>query len=249
MNTCAVVLAGGEGKRMLSEMPKPLSKVLDKPMLQWVIGSLKGADVNNICLVKGYKKEYIDEFVSTLPFEVATVFQAERLGTGHAVMQAKDFLKENKGSVVILNGDAPFMDTQTIKESFEYHKENNCCATVISAKVNDPTGYGRIVRNAEGEVTGIIEQKDADEEILKIDEVNSGGFWFDTEMLLSVLDELKSDNNAKEYYLTDTLKILLGKNKKIGAFTASSPDTVLGANDPEQLKELENIAIEKGYTC
>ena len=249
MNTCAVVLAGGEGKRMLSEMPKPLSKVLDKPMLQWVIGSLKGADVNNICLVKGYKKEYIDEFVSTLPFEVATVFQAERLGTGHAVMQAKDFLKENKGSVVILNGDAPIMDTQTIKESFEYHKENNCCATVISAKVNDPTGYGRIVRDENGNVKAIVEQKDADEETLKIDEVNSGGFWFETEMLLSVLDKIKSNNKAGEYYLPDALKLLLEEGNKVGAFVAKSSDTVLGANDPAQLEELNQIAINKGYNC
>ena len=249
MNTCAVVLAGGEGKRMLSEMPKPLSKVLDKPMLQWVIGSLKGADVNNICLVKGYKKEYIDEFVSTLPFEVATVFQAERLGTGHAVMQAKDFLKENKGSVVILNGDAPFMDTQTIKESFEYHKENNCCATVISAKVNDPTGYGRIVRDENGNLKAIVEQKDADEDTLKINEVNSGGFWFDCQLLLSVLDRIKSNNAAGEYYLPDAIKLLLEDGKNVGAYTAECSDAVLGANDPAQLEELNNIAREKGYSC
>lgn len=249
MSNCAIILAGGEGKRMKMNKPKPLAEVLNQPMLKWVINSVRKAGIEKICIVKGFGKEHIDSFVETLDFPVETVFQAERLGTGHAVMQAKAFLSENKGNVVILNGDAPFMDCETVKNSLAYHMEENNCATVISAKVSDPTGYGRIVRNAEGEVTGIIEQKDADEEILKIDEVNSGGFWFDTEMLLSVLDELKSDNNAKEYYLTDTLKILLGKNKKIGAFTASSPDTVLGANDPEQLKELENIAIEKGYTC
>ncbi len=249
MSNCAIILAGGEGKRMKMNKPKPLAEVLGKPMLRWVVNSVRKAGIDKICIVKGFGKEYIDEFVETLDFEVETVFQAERLGTGHAVMQAKSFLAENKGNVVILNGDAPFMDFETVKNSLEYHNAENNCATVISAKVADPTGYGRIVRDENGQVTGIIEQKDADEEILKIDEVNSGGFWFDAEMLLSVLDEIKSDNQAKEYYLPDALKLLLSKGEKIGAFTASSPDTVLGANDPAQLKELEDIAIAKGYSC
>lgn len=249
MSNCAIILAGGEGKRMKMNKPKPLAEVLGNPMLKWVINSVKKAGIDKICIVKGFGKEHIDSFVDTLDFPVETVFQAERLGTGHAVMQAKAFLAENKGSVVILNGDAPFMDCDTIRDSLAYHTKENNCATVISAKVADPTGYGRIVRNEDGSVTGIVEQKDADEETLKIDEVNSGGFWFDTEMLLSVLDEIKSDNQAKEYYLPDALKLLLIKGEKIGAFTASSPDTVLGANDPTQLKELENIAIAKGYKC
>lgn len=249
MNTCAVILAGGEGKRMKSSMPKTLSPVLGKPMLQWVISSLKDANVDNMCLVTGFKKEFIDDFVSTLPFEVATVFQAQRLGTGHAVMQAKEFLKENKGSVIILNGDAPFMNAETIKKSYEYHKANNCCATVISAKVADPTGYGRIVRDENQNLKAIIEQKDADEETLTINEVNSGGFWFETELLLSVLDKIKANNKAGEYYLPDALKLLLEQGSKIGAFVANSSDTVLGANDPSQLEELNQIAIEKGYKC
>lgn len=249
MNNCAVILAGGEGKRMKMNKPKPLAEVLNQPMLKWVINSVKRAGVDKICIVKGFGKEHIDAFVETLDFTVETVYQAERLGTGHAVMQAKDFLKTNKGNVVILNGDAPFMDSETINSSLAYHTESGNAATVISAKVQDPTGYGRIVRNENGDVKAIVEQKDADEAVVKINEVNSGGFWFDTEKLLSVLDEIKSDNNAKEYYLPDALKLLLSKGEKIGAFTASSPDTVLGANDPQQLKELEDIAISKGYKC
>ncbi len=249
MCKCAVILAGGEGKRMKMNKPKPLAEVLSEPMLKWVINSVKRAGIDKICVVKGFGKEYIDEFTETLTFPVETVYQAERLGTGHAVMQAKDFLNENKGSVVILNGDAPFMDSETIKNSFDFHKAENNSATVISAKVDDPTGYGRIVRDENGNLKTIVEQKDADEKTAAINEVNSGGFWFDTEKLLSVLGEIKSDNNAKEYYLPDALKLLLEKNEKIGAFTAQSPDTVLGANDPAQLKELENIALKKGYKC
>lgn len=247
MAKCAVILAGGEGKRMKSNKPKPMSEVLGKPMLQWVIDSVKAAGVENICVVKGFKKECIEEYVATLPYKVETVYQAERLGTGHAVMMAKDFLKENKGDVVILCGDAPFMDKDTIADAFAQHDEENASATVISAVLSDSTGYGRIVRNENGSLKAIVEQKEADEETLKIKEVNSGGYWFDTEDLLSVLDSITSDNAAKEYYLPDALKLLLAGGKVVGAFTASSPDTVLGANDPDQLEELNQIAIAKGY--
>jgi len=249
MSNCAIILAGGEGKRMKSDKPKTLSQVLGKPMLMWVISALRNAGVDDICIVKGYKKECIEEFIETLDFEVESVFQAERLGTGHAVMMAKDFLKKHDGNVVILNGDAPFMSSETIKNSLAQHIADECAATVISANVDDPTGYGRIVRDENGGVKAIVEQKDADEEILKITEVNSGGFWFDCQLLLSVLDRIKSDNNAKEYYLPDALKLLLSDDKKVGAYTAECSDAVLGANDPAQLEQLNNIAMEKGYTC
>ena len=247
MAKCAVILAGGEGKRMKSNKPKPMSEVLGKPMLQWVIDSVRGAGVNNICVVKGFKKECIEEYVATLPYKVETVYQAERLGTGHAVMMAKDFLKENEGDVIILCGDAPFMDKDTIANAFAQHDKNNASATVISAVLEDSTGYGRIVRNDDGSLKAIVEQKEADEETLKIKEVNSGGYWFDTKDLLSVLDSITADNAAAEYYLPDALKLLLENGKTVGAFTASSADTVLGANDPEQLEELNQIAIKKGY--
>ncbi|MBR2715306.1 MAG: NTP transferase domain-containing protein [Ruminococcus sp.] len=247
MAKCAVILAGGEGKRMKSNKPKPMSEVLGKPMLQWVIDSVRAAGVENICVVKGYKKECIEEYVATLPYKVDTVYQAERLGTGHAVMMAKDFLKEHKGDVVILCGDAPFMDKDTIADAFCEHDNNNSSATVISAVLEDSTGYGRIVRNDDGSLNAIVEQKEANEETLKIKEVNSGGYWFDTEDLLLVLDSITSNNAACEYYLPDALKLLIENGKTVGAFTASSADTVLGANDPAQLEELNQIAIRKGY--
>ena len=218
-------------------------------MLCWVMSALRKAGIDDICVVKGFKKECVEEYLSTLDFSVESVFQAERLGTGHAVMMAKDFLKKHSGNVVILNGDAPFMDSKTIEDSLKAHIENGCAATVISARVDDPTGYGRIVRDENGDVKSIVEQKDGSEEILKIKEVNSGGFWFDAEKLLSVLGRISSDNNAKEYYLPDALKLLLSDGCKVGAYTAECSDTVLGANDPAQLEELNNIAKDRGYTC
>ncbi len=248
MDICAVILAGGEGKRMKSNLPKPMSQVLSKPMLQWVIESVRNAGIKDICVVKGCKKECIEEFVSSLPYKVETVYQAERLGTGHAVMMAKDFLLRHKGNVVILNGDAPFMDSKTIAGALQLHKEKGSAATVISAKVNDPTGYGRIIRDKDGNFLKIVEQKDGNESELSVNEVNSGGFCFDCQKLLSVLGEIKSNNKAKEYYLPDALKILLDKNETVTAYTAENPDTVLGANDPKQLQELNDIALSKGYT-
>lgn len=244
-NKCAVILAGGEGKRMKSDKPKTLSEVMDKPMLQWVIDAIRKSGVENICVVKGYKKECIEEYLTTLDYKVSSVFQAERLGTGHAVMMAKNFLIENDGDVIILNGDAPFMDSETIQKAYDQHIATNSSATVISARVENPTGYGRIVREENGSLKAIVEQKDADEETLAINEVNSGGFWFNTSDLLSVLDNIQANNAAKEYYLPDALKLLLANGKAVGAFTAESADTVLGANDPAQLTDLNAIAYSK----
>ena len=234
---------------MKSNKPKTLSPVLGKPMLLWVISAVRNAGIDDLCVVKGFKKEDVEEFLSTLDFNVESVFQAERLGTGHAVMMAKDFLKSHDGNVVILNGDAPFMTAETIKNSLEQHTKSGCAATVISARVDNPHGYGRIVRDTDGSLKAIVEHKDADEETLKIDEVNSGGYWFDCQKLLSVLDRIKSDNAAGEYYLPDAIELLLKDGQKVGAYTAECSDAVLGANDPAQLEELNQIAIKKGYEC
>ncbi|MDR0914444.1 MAG: NTP transferase domain-containing protein [Oscillospiraceae bacterium] len=242
MSTCGVVLAGGEGKRMKSDLPKTLSLVLGKPMLQWVIDSLKGAGVSNICVVKGFKKEAIEDYVNSLSYPVKTVYQAERLGTGHAVMMAEDFLCKNGGDCIVLNGDAPFMDSQTIADALKLHRSGDNAATLISAEIADPTGYGRVVRDADGNLQKIVEQKDADEATLKVCEVNSGAYWFNTRALLSVLNKITSNNSAKEYYLPDALKLLIAQGQKVSVFTASSPNTVLGANDPAQLEELNEIA-------
>lgn len=245
MGKSAVILAGGEGKRMKSSKPKTLSMVLDRPMLKWVIDSVLGAGIDNICIVKGFGKEYIEEYIETLPVKVETAYQATRLGTGHAVMMCIDFLRKNEGDVVVLNGDAPFMDSETISNAFELHNEKNSSATVISAKVDDPFGYGRIIRDDNGNLNAIVEQKDASEDQRAINEVNSGAYWFDTNALLGILDEITDNNAGGEYYLTDAVSLLLNKGETVCAFTAKSADTVLGANDPEQLKRLNEIAKNK----
>ena len=250
MSKCAVILAGGEGKRMKSDIPKPMNRVLGKPMLRWVIDAVRGAGVEDICVVTGYKKEITEEYLASLPFPVASAYQSERLGTGHAVMMARSFLEEKGGDVVILCGDAPFMDADTIREALEQHDAGDYSATVISAVVDDPTGYGRIVRNDDGTLKSIVEHKHADEATLAIKEINSGGYWFDTADLLSVLDKITANSSTKEYYLPDALYLMLDAGKKAGAFIAASSDAVLGANDPAQLEELNRIAAKKtGSGC
>ncbi len=242
----AVILAGGEGKRMKSNKPKALSLVLEQPMLKWVLDAVTGAGIQNICVLTGFAKEYIEEFLENYNqnriVPVVSAYQAERKGTGHAVMMCEDFLKSSLGDVVILNGDAPFIDSKTIKESYLLHKSKNSSATVISAKVSDPFGYGRIIRDENGDFDKIVEQKDATEEQAQVNEVNSGCYWFDTNELLGSLNKLTNKNASGEYYLTDVPAVLITKGKTVCAYAAENSNVVLGANDPTQLEQLNEIA-------
>lgn len=241
-SVCAVILAAGEGTRMKSSKPKVMAQVLFKPMIDWVISAAQSGGVEDICVVAGYKHEILENH---LDGKYNTVLQSQRLGTGHAVMQAKDFIAAHKGGdVLILNGDAPLMDAKTVSSALEFHKSNGNSATVISARVSDPFGYGRILRDENGLLKAIVEQKEASEEQKKIDEVNSGAYWFSADMLLEALDFLAENHtdSAKEYYLTDAIEIILSKGGRASAFTAGTSDVVLGANDRAQLYELNEIA-------
>ena len=246
--TCAVILAAGEGKRMKSSRPKVLSPVLFKPMLQWVLDAVKKAGILNVCVVTGYRHEMVEAYLQKESglSNVEYVLQTERRGTGHAVMTADAFLRRfSGGDVLVLNGDAPFLDESAIKEAFAAHFASKNAATVISAEVEDPTGYGRIVRAPQGNLQAIVEQKDADEKTLQICEVNSGAYWFHVEDLLSVLWKIGNHNAQGEYYLPDAIQLLLKDGKAVGAFTALDCNAVLGANDCFQLQELNRIAREK----
>ena len=241
---CSIILAGGEGKRMKSEKPKALTEVLGKPMLQWIIDALQRASINNICVVTGSRHEYIEEYLKSKKYNFDTAFQAERLGTGHAVMMAKDFLTKIDGDVLILGADSPFIDDETILSSYKMHKQDGNSVTVISAVIDDPTGYGRIVKNENG-LEKIVEQKNATEEERLIQEINSGAYWFNAKDLLTILDEIKLNSVTGEYYLTDTIGLLIEKGNRAGAFVSHDPDVILGANSPEQLEQLNAIAAAK----
>ena len=249
-DNCAVILAAGEGKRMKSNRPKVLSPVLFKPMLQWVLDASHKADVNNICVVDGYMHEMVEDYLlgvneaDSTHLQIEHVLQAERKGTGHAVMMAESFLKRCQGgNVLILNGDAPFIDAKVIGDALNEHVSNGNAVTVISAVLDDPTGYGRIVRDEDTHlISAIVEQKDADYATLAILEVNSGAYWFHIDDLLSVLGNIKNNNAQGEYYLPDAIKLLIASGKKAAAYTTSNANTVLGANDCLQLNALNSIA-------
>ncbi len=176
-NNCAIILAGGQGKRMKSELPKPMFEVLGEPMLEWVVKACEKADLTDLCIVKGYNAEVIDNYMNG---RYETVLQPERMGTGHAVMMAVDWLNKNNrtdGNVLILNGDAPFIDEGTIKKSLELHIRKDNAVTIVTAEIPEPEGYGRILRTEDKNgVTGIVEEKDATDEQKRIKEINSGAY-------------------------------------------------------------------------
>lgn len=237
---CAVILAAGEGKRMKANKPKPMMEVLSRPMIDWVLDAAEASGVKDTILVVG---AYGEQLVDHCGARSAICWQRERLGTGHAVMMALDYLNASDAdNVLILNGDAPFMDAATIAESLALHEANGNAVTVISARLDDPFGYGRIVQGADGSFERIVEQKDATDEEKAIQNVNSGAYWFRREDLISSLGKLTTDNAAGEYYLTDTIYILKQEGKNAGVFVTENADVVLGANDREQLQALNDIA-------
>ena len=247
INTCSIILAAGDGKRMKSEKPKVLSEVLFKPMLKWVIDALNDAGINNICTICGYKHKLLENYINDFCSNIEIAIQEERRGTAHAVIMADDFLKKNlKKDVLIIGGDTPFIDSDTIVESLNLHRSQNNVATIISAKVNNPFGYGRIVRDiVDNKILAIVEQKDADEDTRLITEVNSGAYWFNVEALLSVIYDISNNNAQNEFYLPDAISHLLEKDLSVDAYVAKSEEIILGANDRIQLNHLNNIAREK----
>ena len=236
----AVILAAGQGKRMRAATSKVLCEVTGKPMLLWVIDAARGAGVDEICVVASEK----DVMEAAEKAGCCIREQAERLGTGHAVRMAEDFLKEESGDTLVLAGDAPFMDSGTLKQAYEMHVRQGNAVTVISAEIGDPGRYGRIIREGDA-LKGIVEVADCTDEQKQIREINSGAYWFNTGRLTEALQQIRNDNAQGEYYLTDAVAILIGAGYKAGAYTAASEDVVLGANDPAGLLLLNEIAARR----
>lgn len=236
----AVILAAGKGTRMKSELPKVLHKALGKPMVNYSIEAAKeaGAKDQDICLVVGHKAEQVKEVVGNA---VTYVTQKEQLGTGHAVKCAKEFIGDD-GLTMVLCGDTPLITGKTLRKLVENHIQEGNAITVLSAVAEDPTGYGRIIKDAEGRFVKIVEQKDATEEEQKVKEINSGMYMFNSKALSLALSELSNDNAQGEYYLTDTIEIVKEKALgKVAAMVIEDIDEIKGVNSPEQLTEAEDI--------
>lgn len=236
MKTGCIILAGGAGKRMKSERPKVLAEVLCKPMLGWVLDAAKEFGFDSTAVVTGYKAELTEEYISTRNEDILTFLQKEQKGTGDAAKCAADVISSTD-CVCVLNGDAPFIDAATLKNSLEQHLNSGSDVTVITAEIADPTGYGRIIRD-NGAFSAIREQKDCSPEEAEISEVNSGAYWFSSKKLADALPKLSTNNAAGEYYLTDCVELM----EKRSAFTSENPAIVLGANTRKALLELNSTA-------
>ncbi|OOB75520.1 bifunctional N-acetylglucosamine-1-phosphate uridyltransferase/glucosamine-1-phosphate acetyltransferase [Clostridium haemolyticum] len=238
MYQSAVVLAAGKGKRMKSTLPKVLHKVCGKEMVNQVIDTLRKSDIQDIDLVIGNGAEEVKK--ATEDRNVMYSIQSEQLGTGHALMCAKDFLEGKDGVVAVFTGDAPLITSKTVKDLIEFHNKGEFKATILTSLVDNPFGYGRIIRDNSGEVEKIVEHKDCTSDELKVNEINSGMYCFDIKELLNNLDKLQNNNSQGEYYLTDIIELLKQKGCKVGAISVNS-DEIIGVNSRVQLAEAEEI--------
>lgn len=241
MKTKSIILAAGQGTRMKSGTSKVLHEIFHKPLVYYPIEAARYAGAQEVCLVVGHKSE---EVMETFGDTVKYALQAERLGTGHAVMQAMDFIGDD-GEILVLYGDTPLITAQTIEKMLAFHRKKKNAVTVLSALVDDPTGYGRIVRDESKHFVKIVEQKDATDEEKRITEINGGMYVFEAKHLKSALSKITNNNKQQEYYLTDTIEILLHEGYNVDAIAIMNPDDILGVNSREQLAQATAIMKQR----
>ncbi|MBQ9097368.1 MAG: bifunctional UDP-N-acetylglucosamine diphosphorylase/glucosamine-1-phosphate N-acetyltransferase GlmU [Clostridia bacterium] len=236
-NVSAIILAAGAGTRMKSAYSKVVHKVCGAPLVEWVYNAGEEAGVSKTVVVVGHKSEQV---VGCLGEDKLYAIQEKQLGTGHAVMCAIPNLDDG-GCVLVLSGDVPLITSETLKNAIEYHSEHRFAATIITAEVENPFGYGRIIRNETGDVKAIVEEKDASAAQKLITEINSGLYCFDTGLLRAALSELTTKNAQGEYYLTDTIEILLKNGYTVGAYKMADNKEIMGINDRMQLAHAESV--------
>ncbi len=234
----AIVIAAGKGTRMKSKKSKLVQKILGKEIVKRAVENVKNAGVDDIIVVVGHQKE---EVMHAIGENVTYVEQKEMLGTGHAVIQASEILQGKKGKIIATYGDVPILKTQTLKRLLETSIKNNESATLLTAIYENPKGYGRIIRDKDGNVKSIIEEVDATEEQRRIQEINSGVYCFDIQEMLEALKEIKPNNLKGEYYLTDVIQVMAKKGLKIGAVIVEDNAEILGINDRMQLQMLTKV--------
>lgn len=234
----AVILAAGKGTRMKSALPKVLHEIGGKPMVQHVLDAAHIAGANKKVVVVGFGAECVE---TALGNQAEFVVQEEQLGTGHAVMQAKEYLRDFDGTVMVLCGDTPLLTGETLKKLFAEHKSAAAAATVLTAHMPNPTGYGRVIRDASGQVLKIVEQKDANSRELAVNEINTGIYCFERAALFDALQNINCDNMQGEYYLTDVIGILATSHSKVWAVQVDDYQDTLGINSRMQLAEAEKI--------
>lgn len=245
-----VILAAGEGKRMKSATPKVLHSVAGRSLLGHVIEAAATLEPQHLVVVVGHGREQVQEHIDEIAPWAVTVVQEEQKGTGHAVRVALAGLAERgisaeAGPVVVLTGDTPLLTGGTLVGLLLEHTSTQASATVLTARLDDPTGYGRILREADGAVSAIVEHKDADEAHLRIDEINSGMYAFDPAALADALGRLTTDNAQGEEYLTDAIALLRDRALTVAASVCADHHEILGVNDRVQLAEAAGIMRDR----
>ncbi|MDD4856649.1 MAG: NTP transferase domain-containing protein [Candidatus Krumholzibacteria bacterium] len=240
----ALILAAGQGTRMKSDLAKVLHPIAGTSMIRWVLRTVQAVSPTLVVMVIGYQAEDVRRELEGERVEF--VLQTERLGTGHAVLAAEKSFMDFTGTIVVLNGDTPLLTSATLERFIEFHRERSESATVLSAEIDDPTGYGRIVRDERGDLVRITEHKDASDDMRSIREISSGLFCFESADLFGALRKVGRRNAQGEYYLTDVMEILKRDGKRVGVCLCDQRDEVLGINTVEQLRAAERLMTAHG---
>ena len=243
-NLSAIVLAAGQGTRMKSTLPKPAHPVCGRPMVNWVLRALKQSNATHIVVVVGHGSEQVTAAIGSeeLGVPVSFVEQRSQRGTGDAASVGLTGLADDetdRADVIILPGDTPLLEADTIATFVDYHRSQDSVCTIMTAILDDPTGYGRIVRNRHGSVERIVEHKDASPEELEINEVNAGIYCLRQSLLAPALRRITPNNAQGEYYLTDVAEVLRSSGYPIHAHAVAQPDQTNGVNDRAQLMDAE----------
>jgi UDP-N-acetylglucosamine pyrophosphorylase len=243
-----VIMAAGKGTRMNhADKAKVMFTVNDKPMVEHVVDLAMKLDATRVVVIVGWKKDsVIDHLRNVFGQRVECIEQNPQLGTGHAVMQAEPPLNYFDGDVLVLSGDVPLLTLGTLRNLIAFHRSSGAQATVLTAVLDDATGYGRILRNTDGSVLGIVEHKDADEEQREIREINSGIYVFDAKLLFESLKHITPTNAQKEYYLTDVFHYFWLHQFKVSAVVANDPLEIQGINTVAQLEAARGVMEGKG---
>ncbi|MFV0577824.1 MAG: bifunctional UDP-N-acetylglucosamine diphosphorylase/glucosamine-1-phosphate N-acetyltransferase GlmU [Fusobacterium ulcerans] len=241
MKLKTLILAAGKGTRMKSELPKVIHEVNGIPMISKIIKVLEVLKPEENILILGHKKE---EVLKVVGEDADYVVQTEQLGTGHAVLQAKDKLKDYDGDVMVLCGDTPLLREETLEELYKFHRDTDSVTTILTSIYDNPFGYGRIVKE-NGLVKAIVEEKEADAEIKKIKEVNAGVYCFKGRELFDALSKITNNNEKGEYYLTDVIGIQVGEGKKVQSFVLNDNIEILGVNSKVELAQASKVLRDR----
>jgi len=240
----ALILAAGEGTRMKSNLAKVLHPVCGRPMIRHVLATVQSVAPARIAVVIGHQADAVRAELAGEPVEF--VLQEPRLGTGHAALMAKPLFEGYDGTIVVLNGDTPLLRSETLVRFISFHQSEGSSATVLSAEIDDPTGYGRIVRDGGGAFVRIMEHKDAGDDVRAIREINSGLFCFEAKDLFPALARVGRRNVQGEYYLTDVMEIMKREGLPVAVYLCGEREEVLGINTVEQLAAAERLMMDYG---